>query len=629
MRTIGQTTLLSIFALLLAVTTASAQKQWVPLGAPGFSPGVSAYTSLALDNSGTPYVAYLDASVGGKATVMKYNGTSWVTVGNQGFSSGTIDYPSLAFDNTGTLYIAYPATVMKFDGTSWVAVGSSFLSSQARMVTLAFDNNNTPYVSYQDVSNGLKAAVKKFDGANWVSVGGSVLSPGGTDYVHMAIDNNTPYVAFKDYANTYKASVMKFNGTSWVNVGTAGFSAGQAEYTTIAINNGTPYLSFQDVSQNQKATVMKFNGTSWVLVGNAGFSPGFVDNNLLAFDNSNTPYVMYKDQVNGSKATVMKYDGTNWVPFGSQGFSTSGYFYPSFVIDQSTNVPYVSYTDFVNNQAVTVMTWDCPAQSKAPAICAVLTDTVTKKNVIIWGGNTPHADSFRIYRENNGNFIHIGSVPGSDKSFTDPTANPAQQSYAYKLTVLDSCARESHIDSSVAHSTVSLDFNYLLGGKVSITFNAYKGLPNLTYVVKRKNNNGPFTTIASFGIAGNDTTYIDNTPPAGNNSYRVEIPLVTSCSIGGTTYGAITSNFEAAWPTGIRGLASHDILLAPNPADNKLTLSTTEAVEKIEVFGLTGKKLISEKGNGKKESVIDVSILPPGMYFLRVNGMNNTSFIKR
>jgi hypothetical protein len=45
---------------------------WVAMGSPGLSGGLAAYTSLALDSHGWPYVAYMDAASGNKATVMKY-----------------------------------------------------------------------------------------------------------------------------------------------------------------------------------------------------------------------------------------------------------------------------------------------------------------------------------------------------------------------------------------------------------------------------------------------------------------------------------------------------------------------------------------------------------------------------
>ena len=46
---------------------------WETVGNPRFSSGKAAFTSLAFDNEGTPYVAYSDSYNSAKATVMKYN----------------------------------------------------------------------------------------------------------------------------------------------------------------------------------------------------------------------------------------------------------------------------------------------------------------------------------------------------------------------------------------------------------------------------------------------------------------------------------------------------------------------------------------------------------------------------
>ena len=45
---------------------------WQVVGSAGFSAGQADYTSLAIDGSGVPYVAYQNGANDYKATVMKY-----------------------------------------------------------------------------------------------------------------------------------------------------------------------------------------------------------------------------------------------------------------------------------------------------------------------------------------------------------------------------------------------------------------------------------------------------------------------------------------------------------------------------------------------------------------------------
>ncbi|MCW3120528.1 MAG: ancA 3 [Flavipsychrobacter sp.] len=83
---------------------------WVVVGSPGFSFGTAFYTSLAMDTSGAtpvPYVAYQDYDDNGKATVRKYDGTNWVTVGNVYASDSFAYYTSIAIDTSGTPYVAF------------------------------------------------------------------------------------------------------------------------------------------------------------------------------------------------------------------------------------------------------------------------------------------------------------------------------------------------------------------------------------------------------------------------------------------------------------------------------------------------------------------------------------------
>ncbi len=124
--------LLSALVLtLLAVPGAWAAGSWQTVGATGFSAGGAIYTSIALDSSGTPYVAYRDVGNSNKATVMKFDGSSWQTVGTAGFSAGVVSYTSIALDSSDTPYVAYQdkgnsskATVMKFEDTTAITLAS-------------------------------------------------------------------------------------------------------------------------------------------------------------------------------------------------------------------------------------------------------------------------------------------------------------------------------------------------------------------------------------------------------------------------------------------------------------------------------------------------------------------------
>jgi len=251
---------------------------WTFVDTPGISAGCSDFNSIAIGDSDMPYIVlgFDNTSCTGQSSVMKYNGTAWVTVGSPRFTAGDAWSTSLAIDTTGTPYLAYEdfgnskkATVMKFNGTDWVNVGiPGFSAGSVFQTSIAIDQGGTPYVVYQDSANGEKVTVMKFNGTDWVTVGSAGFSVGiaGLGVRSIAIDGaGTPYVTYEDGGHANKATVMKFNGTSWATVGSPGISTGGVQYPSIAINgSGTLYVAYADSVDSDKVTVMEFSTASGV-----------------------------------------------------------------------------------------------------------------------------------------------------------------------------------------------------------------------------------------------------------------------------------------------------------------------------------------------------------------------------
>ena len=326
--------------------------QFYTLSSAAASSYTDSWTSIAIDNTNTPYLAFYENF--NKGSVMKYSGGNWSYVGSSQFTAGATTYNSLDIDGNNVPYMAYQdaysgVSVMKYNGSSWAYVGTqNFSAGQAIYESIAIDPSNTPYVVYEDeyyLYNN-KATVMKFNGTSWVAVGSPGFTAGSVTYTAIEVDGGgTPYVAFSDGANSSKVTVMKYTGSSWSIVGSAGFSAGAATYVNIAIDgNGVPYVVYNDGGNSNKATVMKYNGSSWVVVGSAGFSSGTAIYTSIAIDAGNNPYVVFNDAANGNKATVMKYNGTSWVVYGTAGFSTGAASYTSIALD-AYGIPVVGMQD--------------------------------------------------------------------------------------------------------------------------------------------------------------------------------------------------------------------------------------------------------------------------------------------
>jgi|26BtaG_2_1085354.scaffolds.fasta_scaffold01173_5 hypothetical protein len=203
---------------------------WENVGSPGFSDYKVADVSLKLDASGVPYVAFKDAEglymEPKKITVMKFNGSNWEAVGMPRFSDGEANDCTLAISDSGEPYVAFndqanqfKATVMKFNGSSWETVGpAGFSEDRAFNFSLAFSSTGEPYLAYMDRDNEDKATVVKFNGTNWETVGSYGFSEGRAFHSSLLLNSSDePYLAISETALTNlsyrRASVMKFTNT--------------------------------------------------------------------------------------------------------------------------------------------------------------------------------------------------------------------------------------------------------------------------------------------------------------------------------------------------------------------------------------------------------------------------------
>jgi hypothetical protein len=294
---------------------------WNTVSSADFTAGGTAYNSIALDNSGNVYVAYQDQANSNRITVMK-NATdtnSWINVGMPGFSSINANYVSLAIDSSGTPYVAFEdsafaskATVMKFSGGAWITIGSGISTGAAYSTSLAVDSSGNLFLGYEDGANSNKATVLEYTAGSWSTVGAAGFSAGAVQYVSMKVSpGNVPYIAYEDSANSGKATVQKYSG-AWSVVGVAGFSAGQAYYTSLAFDlSSTPYIAFEDGANGDKASVMKFNGVTWGYLPAAGISAGAATDVSLGVDPvSLNPIVAYEDATLGGEVQVQEYNSS-------------------------------------------------------------------------------------------------------------------------------------------------------------------------------------------------------------------------------------------------------------------------------------------------------------------------------
>ncbi|MBL8858825.1 MAG: hypothetical protein JNL28_09995 [Planctomycetes bacterium] len=205
---------------------------WSPLGPAGFSSASAGFQKIAVASNGTIYAAYNDNSYPdaanvGKASVRQFNpaNATWEYVGAPGFTTYGASNLTLALDRTGTPWIAYYRyhsliEVWRFDGTNWIKAPGSPTGADVPTVdteewrqwlSLQFDSQNRPYIAYQLYYQGGRAAVRRLIGNDWSLVGQWGFTPGAADYLSMVVDaQDVPWVAYRDGVHGQRASVMRF-----------------------------------------------------------------------------------------------------------------------------------------------------------------------------------------------------------------------------------------------------------------------------------------------------------------------------------------------------------------------------------------------------------------------------------
>jgi hypothetical protein len=264
-------------------------------------------------------------------------------------------------------------------------------------------------------------------------------------------------------------------------------------------------------------------------------------------------------------------------------------------------------------------------------LCGITTDSLTGKNLLVWEKVlNQRISQYNLYREgvSTGQYVLIGSVPYNSLSvFTDTFVNPLQQSYRYRISVVDSCGNES--DLSPFHKTIHLSANLGVNGEVNLQWTAYVGTAYQTHRVLRSNAGGPYIQIGQ--VPGTTFSFTDLTPPSGQIVYVIEIEADGGCfptSSKGSNFSKIQSNQASFTMTGIQTFVSDDIFAVfPNPSQGVFSVETTVNTamneKTLSLYDAQGKlvKTMELEGN-QAIHTMDASNLNAGIYYLRIEGFN-------
>ncbi len=321
---------------------------------------VGEYSSLALDSSGNPYIAYYDLT--DRSLRMAYwssTSNGWVVMtvdpGNGAdvgmFSTLALNksqQPVIAYyDNThGQLKLAVANGNKLTTGSFTITVVDGGKDGNVGgYASLAINDSDQPVISYFDFThNALKVAIGTQSGYNITTV--DSLGVIGL-YTSDAIDpKGNPAISYYDASNGL-LKYAHFTGSTWSITtvdGGNGLDAGR--YTSLAIrSDGTPFISYYDATNEQLKCAWFDNSNNRWSLNIADGTYGVGTDTSLALDSYGYPHITYFDGING-KLRYTWYNGVGWERDIVDGVGVVG-LYSSLKLDANDQA-HISYRDYKN-----------------------------------------------------------------------------------------------------------------------------------------------------------------------------------------------------------------------------------------------------------------------------------------
>ncbi|MHB8841895.1 MAG: S-layer homology domain-containing protein [Candidatus Aquicultor sp.] len=317
---------------------------------------VGRHSSIALDSSGEPCIAYYDSS----ETAIKYKYKD--SDGWHPFSGETIDntgavgeYASLAIDESDTAHVSYYDTgnanlkyAIRDNSGHWNPEPVESHGSMAGLYTsIAVDKEKYPHISYYDAtSEDLKYAYK--DGAEW-----QIETVDGTDsvgkYSAIAIDNSTGtpiiHISYYDETNHNLKYAYKV-GNRW-HIETVDNTGDTGKYTSIALDGaGKAHVSYYDTTKADLRYAYRNPIGFWQRETVDTETANVGEYSSITCDMSEMPHISYYDVANGNLKYTYK-DARGWHVEKVDGDSNNVGEYTSIARDASNNI-HISYYDVTN-----------------------------------------------------------------------------------------------------------------------------------------------------------------------------------------------------------------------------------------------------------------------------------------
>jgi hypothetical protein len=332
---------------------------WVELGNAVDRGGVSdsatasLRSTLVVRDDGRPIVVW-EETVGGVPAIYarELDGTSWIELGTDSASgrgvsqtAGPSESPALALDPSGSPVVAWfdastgsrRVYLRRFDGNVWQEVSGSAsglaigAAAQGAVVSIATDSLGRIAVAWDgDDGSDLETYARLHDGTGWTDLGPSSSSGGGVSNnsasshePSIIFDSNDDIVlAWQDLSTgVYAVHAVRFIGGAWQPIGTGsaagtGISASPVSCTNVTLaagSGGAVHASWLDHGGTLDVGLARWNGGTWEYAtpqpsGTSGRAPA------MTLDRLGRPTVTWSRLLGGQdEIVVVRREGDTWV----------------------------------------------------------------------------------------------------------------------------------------------------------------------------------------------------------------------------------------------------------------------------------------------------------------------------
>ncbi len=270
-------------------------------------------------------------------------------------------------------------------------------------------------------------------------------------------------------------------------------------------------------------------------------------------------------------------------------------------------------------------------------LCMISVDSATTTNIVVWEKvDAANVSFYNIYREtvNPNEFVVIDTVQNTNLSiFNDVMASPIAQSWRYKISAVDACGVEGPL--SPAHKTMHITTIDLGNGDFQAVWNPYYGVDYTNFILYRFTSSTGWVEIAT--LPSVITSYYDTPPNTSNLDYMVELDLDFTCTadyekaqdFNTTRSNKDKGNFIVGTGTGVSNneLNENSITMNvyPNPVTSSLTVEISDnGMNKTMYLVTVDGQIIKTTTLHSVSQSIDMSDLSNGLYFLKIEGQNET-----